>query len=178
MLVKRLHCINCLNAWPTNWVTFWNQKLCCSTVFLQKNDETKKFQDCSLKHSIKKGKINCYGKFIFHFYFISTDFWKEIVDEFAISNDIKESLSKMSLFTKPFQFWINQHQFKLQSPTDCDYYLDNVEKLMKKNWIWKDIFYNDLICPAHDTAQKMKKSLMENFMAVSMISVSYRWTFE
>ena len=43
LVVKHLHCINCLNSWPTNWITFWNQKLCSGTVFLNKNDETKNF---------------------------------------------------------------------------------------------------------------------------------------
>ena len=37
--------INSLNAWDTNCDTFWNQKLCCGTVFLQKNDETKNSSD-------------------------------------------------------------------------------------------------------------------------------------
>ena len=43
LVVKHLHCINCLNSWPTNWITFWNQKLCSGTVFPNKNDETKNF---------------------------------------------------------------------------------------------------------------------------------------
>ena len=43
LVVKRLHCITCLNAWAANCATFWNQKLCCGTVFLNKNDETKNF---------------------------------------------------------------------------------------------------------------------------------------
>ena len=41
LAVKRLHCTSCLNAWATNCVAFWNQKLCCGTVFLHKNDEKK-----------------------------------------------------------------------------------------------------------------------------------------
>ena len=45
LVVKRLHCINCLNAWATNCGAFWNKKLCCDTVFLHKNDETKNSSD-------------------------------------------------------------------------------------------------------------------------------------
>ena len=41
LVVKQLCCINCLNAWATNCAPFRNQKLCCGTVFLNKNDETK-----------------------------------------------------------------------------------------------------------------------------------------
>ena len=41
LVVKQLCYISCLNAWATNCATFRNQKLCCGTVFLQKNDETK-----------------------------------------------------------------------------------------------------------------------------------------
>ena len=40
ILIKQ-HYINCLNAWATDCATFRNQKLCCGTVFLHKNDETK-----------------------------------------------------------------------------------------------------------------------------------------
>ena len=41
LVMKQLYHINCLNAWATNCATFRNQKLCCGTVFLHKNDETK-----------------------------------------------------------------------------------------------------------------------------------------
>ena len=41
LIAKGLRCNNCLNTWATNCATFWNQKLCCVTVFLHKNDETK-----------------------------------------------------------------------------------------------------------------------------------------
>ena len=40
MLLKK-HYTNCLSAWATNCATFRNQKFCCGTVFLHKNDETK-----------------------------------------------------------------------------------------------------------------------------------------
>ena len=40
-ILMKKHYINCLNAWATNCTTFRNQKLCCVTVFLHKNDETK-----------------------------------------------------------------------------------------------------------------------------------------
>ena len=40
MLLKK-HYTNCLSAWATNCATFRNRKLCCGTVFLHKNDETK-----------------------------------------------------------------------------------------------------------------------------------------
>ena len=43
LVVKQLCYISCLNAWTPNYVTFRNQKLCCGTVFLHKNDETKNF---------------------------------------------------------------------------------------------------------------------------------------
>ena len=36
LVVKQLYYISCLNA----CATFRNQKLCCGTVFLHKNDET------------------------------------------------------------------------------------------------------------------------------------------
>ena len=54
LVVKQLCSINCLNAWVNNCATFRNQKLCCDTVFLRKNDETRTLQACSLRHSIKK----------------------------------------------------------------------------------------------------------------------------
>ena len=38
-LIKK-HYTNCLNAWTTNCATFGNQKFCCGTFFLHKNDET------------------------------------------------------------------------------------------------------------------------------------------
>ena len=41
LVVKQLCYISCLNACATNCATFRNQKLCCGTVFLHKNDETK-----------------------------------------------------------------------------------------------------------------------------------------
>ena len=41
LVVKQLYYISCLNACATNCATFRNQKLCCGTVFLHKNDETK-----------------------------------------------------------------------------------------------------------------------------------------
>ena len=41
LVVKKLCYISCLNAWATNCATFRNKKLCCGTVFLHKNDETK-----------------------------------------------------------------------------------------------------------------------------------------
>ena len=41
LVVKQLYYNSCLNAWATNSATFRNQKLCCGTVFLHKNDETK-----------------------------------------------------------------------------------------------------------------------------------------
>ena len=41
LVVKQLCYINCLNAWATSCATFRNQKLCCGTVFLDKNDERK-----------------------------------------------------------------------------------------------------------------------------------------
>ena len=41
LVVKRLHYINCLNLWATNYTTFRNQKLCCGTALLHKNDEIK-----------------------------------------------------------------------------------------------------------------------------------------
>ena len=37
LVLKELCYISCLNA----WATFRNQKLCCGTAFLNKNDETK-----------------------------------------------------------------------------------------------------------------------------------------
>ena len=43
LAVKQLYYLNCLNAWATNYATFRNQNLCCGTVFLHKNDETKNF---------------------------------------------------------------------------------------------------------------------------------------
>ena len=43
LVVKQLCYISCLNAWATNCATFRNKKLCCGTVFLHKNDETKNF---------------------------------------------------------------------------------------------------------------------------------------
>ena len=43
LVVKHLHCVNCLNTWATNCTTFWNQKLLYRTVFLHKNEETKEF---------------------------------------------------------------------------------------------------------------------------------------
>ena len=54
LVVKQLCSVNCLNAWANNCATFRNQKLCCDTVFLRKNDETRTLQACSLRHSIKK----------------------------------------------------------------------------------------------------------------------------
>ena len=42
-VVKQLYYINCLNASATNCATFRNQKVCCGTVFLHKNDEAKNF---------------------------------------------------------------------------------------------------------------------------------------
>ena len=41
LVVKQLWSISRLNAWATNSATFRNQKLCCGTAFLHKNDETK-----------------------------------------------------------------------------------------------------------------------------------------
>ena len=41
LVVKKLYYINCLNAWATNCATFRNQMLCCDTVILDKNYETK-----------------------------------------------------------------------------------------------------------------------------------------
>ena len=41
LVVKRLHCINYLNAWVNSCATFSNQMLCCGTFLLHKNDETK-----------------------------------------------------------------------------------------------------------------------------------------
>ena len=43
LVVKQLYYINCLNAWATNCAIFRNQKLCCGTVFLYKNDEAKNY---------------------------------------------------------------------------------------------------------------------------------------
>ena len=40
-IVKQFCYINCLNAWATHCATYRNQKLCCGTVFLDKNDEQK-----------------------------------------------------------------------------------------------------------------------------------------
>ena len=45
LVVKQLCYISCLNAFATNCATFRNQKLCCDTVFLHKNDETKNSSD-------------------------------------------------------------------------------------------------------------------------------------
>ena len=42
------------------YVTFWNQKLSCGTLFLHKSDEI--LQACSLKHSIKKDMFSVLGK--------------------------------------------------------------------------------------------------------------------
>ena len=41
LVTESFRCINSLNAWAPNCATFWNQKLCCDTVFLHKNDEMK-----------------------------------------------------------------------------------------------------------------------------------------
>ena len=41
LVVKQLCYITCLNACATNCANFRNQKLCCGTVFLHKNDKTK-----------------------------------------------------------------------------------------------------------------------------------------
>ena len=41
LIIKKLYCINFLNALATNSATFRNQKLCCGTLFLHKNDEMK-----------------------------------------------------------------------------------------------------------------------------------------
>ena len=41
LAVKRLCCINSLNIPATNFGFFQNQKLCCDTAFLDKNDENK-----------------------------------------------------------------------------------------------------------------------------------------
>ena len=40
LVFKQLYYISCLNACATNCTTFRNQKLCCGTVFLNKNHET------------------------------------------------------------------------------------------------------------------------------------------
>ena len=40
LVVKQLYYIICLNAYAANCATFRNQKLCCGTAFLHKNDET------------------------------------------------------------------------------------------------------------------------------------------
>ena len=49
LVVKQLCYINCLNAWATNCTTFRNQKLCCGTDFLRKNDERKTFSGLQVK---------------------------------------------------------------------------------------------------------------------------------
>ena len=41
LVVKQLCYDSCLNAWATNCATFRNQKFCCGTDFLHKNDEMK-----------------------------------------------------------------------------------------------------------------------------------------
>ena len=41
LAVKQFSYISCLNACATHCATFRNQKSCCGTVFLHKNDETK-----------------------------------------------------------------------------------------------------------------------------------------
>ena len=49
LVVKQLCYISCLNAFATNCASFRNQKLCCDTVFLHKNDETKNSSDLQFK---------------------------------------------------------------------------------------------------------------------------------
>ena len=48
LVVKQICYISCLNAWATNCVAFKNQKLCCGTVFLHKNEmKQRALQACS-----------------------------------------------------------------------------------------------------------------------------------
>ena len=57
-VVYGFYCINCLNA----CATFWNQKLWCVTLFLNKNDETKNSLGLSFKAQHQKMHIFCFGQ--------------------------------------------------------------------------------------------------------------------
>ena len=54
LVVRQLCYISCLNASATNCATSRNQNLCCGTVFLHKNDETKNSSGLQFKAQHKK----------------------------------------------------------------------------------------------------------------------------
>ena len=62
LVLKRLCCINCLNAQDTNCATSSNQKFCCGTFFLDKNNETKNSSGLQLKAEYQKNMFSVQGE--------------------------------------------------------------------------------------------------------------------